>query len=179
MFLQVLTRCYKRPKMLLANITSLAAMVDPDWSQTILVDFKGRGIGWSHQNLAAHAPLLRGAYIWILDDDDLCTRPSLVSELKTIADQYDPDVIMVRMDHGQLGILPGDADWCQAPRQARIGVSAYIVKRAVWQAHAQHFGAHYAGDFDFIAAVVASGASIYWHDVVASRVQRISNGRSE
>ena len=54
-FLQVLTRCYQRPEMLTANIRSLLEQTDPDWEQTCLVDSQGRGIGWSYENLAAHA----------------------------------------------------------------------------------------------------------------------------
>jgi hypothetical protein len=37
----------------------------------------------------------------------------------------------------------------------------------------------YHSDFNFIAAVLESGPLVYWHDVVASRVQRISIGRAE
>ncbi|MGP1666313.1 MAG: hypothetical protein ACTS5I_10490 [Rhodanobacter sp.] len=178
-FLQILTRCYKRPQLLLANISSLVALTDPDWVQTCLIDNVGRGIGWSYTNMAAHAPLLRGEYIWILDDDDVCSRPTLVVELKQIVDDKRPDVIMVRMHHGPLGVLPDGATWQQPPQQAHIGCSAFVVRREVWQQHAGAFGDHYAGDFDFIAAVFASGASVYWHDVIASRVQCISQGKAE
>jgi hypothetical protein len=89
-FLQVLTRCWRRPDLLAANIAGLEAQTDPDWEQTCLVDTQGRGIGWSYENLAAHASLLRGEYIWILDDDDLCIRPTLVEELKQIAAEHNP-----------------------------------------------------------------------------------------
>ena len=178
-FLQILTRCYRRPQLLLANISSLVAMTDPDWVQTCLIDSEGRGIGWSYTNMAAHAPLLRGDYIWILDDDDVCSRPTLIAELKQIVEVQRPDVIMVRMHHGPLGVLPDSTTWEQPPQQAHIGCSAFVVRRAVWQQHADRFGDHYAGDFDFIAAVFASGASVHWHDVIASRVQCISQGKAE
>lgn len=180
MFLEVLTRCYKRPAMLAVNMASLENQTDQDWEQTFLIDTVGRGIGWSYQNLAAYAPELTGAYIWILDDDDVCARVELVGELKAIAWVHDrPDVIMVRMDHGPLGVLPGPLGWLGRPAQGDIGVSAYIVRQDVWKAHSAAFGAHYAGDYDFIASVFDSEPRIYWHDVIASRVQRISKGAIE
>ena len=176
--LEVLTRCYKRPKMLAVNMASLDAQTCDDWEQTLLVDDVGRGIGWSYTNMAAQAADLNGDYIWILDDDDECIRSTLVAELKGIVEAHNPDVIMVKMDHQERGILP-NAQWGCEPKQGDIGCSAYIVKREVWQQHAGHFGAHYAGDFDFIKAIFASGATVYWHDVIASRVQRISLGAAE
>lgn len=176
--LEVMTRTYRRPKMLLANRESLLAQTCGDWVQTFLPDFEGRGIGWSHLNLAARAPHLVGDYIWVLDDDDMCIRQTLVGELRGIVDACAPDVVMVKMDHGPLGVLPGDT-WGKPPVMGGIGCSAFIVKRQVWQAHAGSWGNHYAGDYDFIAAVFADKPSVVWHDVVASRVQRISRGESE
>lgn len=178
MLLEVLTRCYKRPRMLAANQASLDAQTDDDWQQTLLVDDVGRGIAWSYQNLAAYAPNLEGDYIWLLDDDDVCIHPTLFAELRVIAEAHSPDVIFVRMDHGERGVLPNECWGCE-PKHGDIGCSAYVVRRQVWQAHAKHFGAHYAGDFDFIRAIWNSKPTIFWHDVIASRVQRISRGATE
>lgn len=178
-FLEVLTRCYKRPVMLAANRASLDGQTDGDWMQTLLIDTIGRGIGWSYDNLAAQAGDLEGVYIWVLDDDDMCTRSTLVAELKQIVAQHDPDVIMLRMDHGPLGVLPSRS-WGGAPEQGDIGCSAYVVRREVWQRHAQAMTpGHYAGDFDFIRSVFLAGPRVYWHDVTASAVQRISHGAPE
>jgi hypothetical protein len=177
-FLQVLTRCYRRPQMLMTNMAGLTAQSDPDWEQTLLVDGEGRGIGAAQAALANLAPYVRGQYIWIVDDDDCCIRPTLVAECKAIAAEHEPDVIMVRMDHGPRGILPDDAHWHKPPVLSWIGCSAYIVRRAVWQRHAHVFtSATYNSDFDFIAAVFASDPDLDWHDVVASAVQRISLGK--
>jgi hypothetical protein len=74
MFLEVLTRCYRRPGLLAANQASLRAQTCADWTQTLLVDEEGRGIAWSYVNMAGYAPHLVGEYVWILDDDDLCVR---------------------------------------------------------------------------------------------------------
>jgi hypothetical protein len=87
---------------------------------------------------------------------------------------------MLRMDHGPLGVLPDNRHWGQPPRYGFIGVSAFVVKREVWQRHAPAFGgAQYWSDFDFISSVWRTGPAVYWHDVVGSIVQRISNGEPE
>lgn len=166
--------------MLMRNIASLEAQTDPDWQQTMLVDCEGRGIGAAQATLANYAAYVRGAYIWCLDDDDVCIRPTLVAELKAIAQEHDPDVIMVRMDHGRRGILPDNNHWQQPPVLSWIGASAYIVRRAVWTRHAHAYSsAWYSSDFDFISAVFAADPDVYWHDCIASKVQRISMGQVE
>lgn len=179
-FLEILTRCYLRPRMLAANQDSLQQQTDPDWTQTFFVDDVGIGVGATHEQLAAYAPRLVGDYIWILDDDDECVRPTLVSELKAIVAEHDPDVIMMRMDHRQRGILPGNMDWEQPPAIGRVGCSAYVIRRRVWRLHAGAWlPGVYHSDGLFIQAVFASSPRVYWHDVIASRVQWIGLGRPE
>lgn len=180
-FLQVLTRCYRRPRMLWSNIRSLEAQTDPDWQQTFLLDGEGRGVGAAQAALANFAPYVTGEYILILDDDDRLIRPRLVQEVKAIASEHHPNVIMVRMDHRNGRVLPDDSHWQREPQLSYIGMSAFIVKRSVWQRHAPVFGgAKYTSDFEFIDAVFASGdPDIYWHDVIASQVQRTSMGLPE
>ena len=188
-FLEVLTRTCRRPNMLAVNQLSLKAQTCTDWQQTVVIDEVGRGIGWAQANLAVVAAHLVGDYIWILDDDDECIRPSLVEELKVIAvsacavpayAENDPDVIMLRMDHGPLGVLPDDNYWNRPPAYGHIGASGYVVKRQVWQAHANAWlGGCYHSDFDFINDVWSAGPAVYWHDVIASRIQRISEGVPE
>lgn len=180
-FLEVLTRCYKRPKMLKHNQASLEAQTCDDWQQTLIVDEIGQGIGWAQLQLAEYAPELEGDYIWILDDDDMCRRNTFVAELKHIVEVRNPDVIMVRMNHGMRGILPDNHNWRGKPVVGRLGCSAYVIRREVWQKYAPAFAtAHYASDFDFIAAVFEDDdIEVYWHDVIASQVQHISMGEPE
>jgi hypothetical protein len=54
-----------------------------------------------------------------------------------------------------------------------------VVKRNIWQRHSPSFGAHYAGDFEFISSVFFCAYKIHWFDCVASAVQRISLGAAE
>ena len=190
-FLEVLTRVYKRPQMLAVNMESLRAQTDDDWVQTYLVDNVGRGINWSHENMAANAPNLTGDYVWVLDDDDACTCPTLVADLKRIAAEHDPDVIMVKMDHGA-AVLPNDSTWGDTRiTYGQIGMSAYIVKRALWQAHAGALTpGWYGSDYSLINAILGNNPAlamapwleqprVFWHDCIASRVQRQSFGQAE
>lgn len=179
-FLEVLTRCYKRPRLLARNMASLKKQTSGDWIQTLLVDEIGRGINWTHENLGRQAGRLAGDYIWLLDDDDVCTRETLVEELQAIAAEHNPDVIMMRMDHGERGILPDAGYWGRPPVHAHVGISAYVVRRSVWQAHAWAWSPGvYHSDFNFIKAIFESTPRVFWYDVIASRVQQIGLGHPE
>jgi len=178
MLIEVLTRCYKRPGMLRVNQASLDAQTDDDWQQTLLVDDIGRGVHWANRTLGRYGSQLEGDYIWVLDDDDECIRPTFFAELRGIIEAHSPDVIFVKMDHKERGILP-DKGWGCEPIHSDIGCSAFVVKREIWQQFADKWDASYAGDYGFISAVFACGPKVIWHDVIASQVQRISFGKPE
>jgi hypothetical protein len=164
--------------MLAHNQASLAAQTDNDFTQTLLNDPDGRGIAWANRNLGQYAPFLVGQYIFILDDDDMLICPTFIAELKEIVKAHRPDVIFVKMDHKKRGILP-DKSWGCEPKHSDIGCSGFVVRRKIWQKFSRHWDASYAGDFGFISAVFASNPKVFWHDVIASQVQRISNGAAE
>lgn len=177
-FLEVITRCYRRPGMLAANVASMQEQTDRDYWQMLLHDAQGRGVAWANEQLTDYTP--QCPYVWILDDDDMCIRPSLIAELKAITAQHDPDVIMMRMDHGPRGILPDGDFWGRPPQIAHVGCSAFVVHRAIWLLHqAAWRNGGYSADFGFIGAVFSREPRVFWHDVIASRVQRISLGAPE
>jgi hypothetical protein len=178
-FLEIVTRhLATRPTLLADNQASLARLGD-DWTQTLLIDRVGRGVEWANGEMAGYGRWLRGEWIWILDDDDICIRPNLVSELQQLVGRSDADVIVMRMDHGPLGILPDNQVWMTTPTRGRIGCSAVVVRRRLWQMCAHAYTARYDADYDFISAVFSKAAGVIWHDVIASRVQCIGQGRSE
>lgn len=175
--LEVVTRCYKRPKMLAINAASLDAQMCPDWAQTLLKDSQGIGVPAANARLAEFDPY--GEYVLVLDDDDMLVDRRLVLDLQRIVMTCGyPPAVIVRMDHGHLGVLPPDELWLEEPVRGRIGVSAIITRRDVWMAHRAAWGGMcYEADFDFIHSVWAEHSDhIVWHDVVASKVQRISKG---
>jgi len=177
-FLEVITRCYRRPNMLCENIASLQRQTDRDYQQVLLHDTVGRGVAWANEQLAHYTP--EHEYVWVLDDDDMCVRRELIAELKAVAAEHTPDVIMVRMDHAERGILPDDGYWCNPPAIAHVGCSAYVVSRDTWMEHRDAWqNGGYSADHSFIADVFAAEPRVYWHDVIASKVQRISLGEPE
>ena len=84
------------------------------------------------------------------------------------------------MNHLERGILPSHT-WGKYPRMGDIGCSAYVVKRDVWVKHSIEFErGDYSNDYYFIASIFNdSDVDIFWHDVIASQVQRISVGKPE
>lgn len=145
----------------------------------LFVDHVGVGVGPSHRVYAEHEP--SADWVWILDDDDECIYPILDDIRRIQAEHPTADVIMVRMDHGPaMGILPDWCVWEKEPVHGHLGISSYIVKSAVFRQHREAWmRLRYQSDYDFINAVFNAGHEVVWHDVVASRVQRISHGAPE
>lgn len=170
MRLEILTRHFiKRPKLLEMNRLSLAKQTSDNWFQTLLLDYEGRGVGWANRNLATYAPRLRGDYIWILDDDDVCIYDSLVEDIERIVDENkSPHVIMVRCLITKYGILPDDDCWMEQPKYEHVSSSSFIVRRDVWIKHRLAWNVESGGDFSFIKAIYDSDDSQhwYWHDEV-------------
>ena len=181
-FLEVLTRTFMgRPNMLVANTQSIEALAGADHSHVVLVDYQQQGVAAANAALANYEPT--GSYVWVLDDDDVCVYPAMVNDLKYLSWLNGmPPAFIVRMDHGDLlGVLPDAAHWLQPPVEAGIGCSAIITRRDVWMYCRKAWASgRYASDYDFISAVWAAHADrIIWHNVIASRCQRISRGQPE
>lgn len=179
-FLEVVTRAYKRPTMLARNIASLRAQTDPDYSQVLLVDEIGIGVPEANAVLSRFVPM--GEWVWVLDDDDMCIYDNLIADLKRVSTETpDIDAIMVRMEHECGIILPSDEDWKTGRMKlGGVGMSAPIVRRSTWANHCHAFASgNYYADFDFIFSLFKSKPRLGWLDVVASKVQRQSVGRTE
>lgn len=181
-FFEVLTRTYKRPAMLRQNQASLAVQTDRDFVQTLIPDEVGIGVVQANARLADVNVI--GAYVWVLDDDDICLEMGLFAKLRRMIEamREAPAAIVMRMDHGPLGVLPPveDASWGKLPAQGRIGASALIVRRDIWYQYRDHWrSGRYEADYDFIAAVLRNESHVVWLDLVASAVMRISRGATE
>jgi glycosyltransferase involved in cell wall biosynthesis len=179
-FLDVIVRTFgRRPVLLERNLASLAALEDTDWRRVLVVDDQARGCAWANRNLATVD--VAGEYVWVLDDDDLCCRPSLLGELRTIAAAENwPDVIMVRAFHERFGLLPSDANWQQRPVRGNVGWSCFIVRASVWHVHRQAIVERYDADFWWIDHLWQQpGLRWYWHDVTAAWYPQQSIGAPE
>lgn len=175
-FLEVVTRHMPtRDELFRTNEAGLMRQTDDDWRHTVLLDDVGRGMAWAQAQLA-ELPVA-GQYVWLLDDDNECLLPTLVEELKAIANGHDyPDVIMMRTERGGT-LFPDDYHWQRPPVMGRIDAACYVIRSDVWQRHADAwYSGRYESDFDFIDDVWSAGPRVFWHDVVASRAMRISGG---
>jgi len=182
MLLEIVTRHIQgRPAMLAANMASVKALAKgaPDLvKQTILLDEVGRGVSWANAQLAEFEPV--GDYVWLLDDDDVAIDMSLAWGLLEIAERQ-PDLIMMRMDHGPgIGILPDAWHWRKRPVMGQFGCSSFITDAAHWRRCRGAWNASYAADADFVRHAFDQTTAVEWRDVVASRCQRAkSNGAPE
>ena len=172
-FLSVVTRCYKRPEMLAANVASLEEQTDQDYEQLFIVDEVGRGVGWANQALAGAEPA--GDYVMVLDDDDMLTNYRAIELLKlATADQ--PEIVIFKADHARLGILPRPTVWGKRPIRGSIGSCDFISRRDVWDKHITAFGTMACGDYNYLRSVWQDGPEVIWLDELLASVQRISRG---
>ena len=155
---------------------SLAALTDADWEQTVVIDRESRGVIWANTNLA-NVPAT-GQYVWVLDDDDLCALPSLVQDVRRVAEAEHPAAIMVRAAHTEFGIIPHDATWGGAPLLGDVSTSNLIVRADVWDAYRKRFADWqcYAADYEFTRHLWQAGVPFRWLDIVAAYYPQRSTG---
>lgn len=180
-FLEVIVRTFgQRPNMLKRNLSSLENLHASEWTRMVVVDDKRRGVNWANRNLATIEAF--GDYVWVLDDDDLCCRPTLLSELQTVVSRETlaPDVIMLRAYHAVYGMMPSDANWQREPVCGNVGWSCFVVRREVWNAHRHRIAEEYASDWRFIHDLwLEPGLRWYWHDHTAAYYPQQSIGAAE
>ena len=186
-FLTIITGTYRRPKMLRRCIASVQAQSDPDYQQVFLSGDEESGIDGFHRRLGDEQHRYSGRYIYILPDDDLLVDPEFIAGLKRACFLWDPDVVMVRADKRELGVLPDEQVWGGQPVHGHVDILNYVVRAEVWKRHSASFAkteypyydGAYAGDCSFIRDVFASGATVWWWDHLVARSQRISRGAPE
>ena len=178
-FLSIMTRCYKRPKMLENNKASVKMQIDQDYEQIFIVDEVGYGLGWANKQFYQHRDEPVGDYILMLDDDDMLTRTDATLLLKA-ATAGDPDIVMCKFDCGPWGILPTREMWTiKYPKLTHVGTPCFITRRDVWYENIEAFGAPTAGDFSFLWSLWPELESISWLDVVIGKIQQIGQGKPE
>lgn len=177
--LEILTRTYKRPVQLEENKRALERQSSDNFRQIVLVDNIGLGVGRSHFFLVEAAKFLRGDYVWILDDDDICIYDDLVFAISQISRAErpwgPPEVILARFDHrGTLGVLPSDDRWGRVDlKEGEIGMPSVIVRSDIYRDHVDYFKSYrYASDYDFIKSLLDRvDIRIYWYNKVIGRRQ--------
>src|SRR6185436_13914879 len=178
MFLEVVTRyLVGREAELARNVESLKRQTDGDYKQTFIVDEVGRGIPEANHSLSLAAPYLKGDYIWVLDDDDYCVHDTLVAEMKRLACMFNPDLFMLKCQHGKYGVLPHS--WQSRPTLRHIGMPCFAVRNSVFKRHANSFPNAIEGDFAFIDSIFSvEDYTVYWLDKIASCAPVKGNGHA-
>lgn len=180
-FLSIITRKYKRPKGLSKNQASVKSLTDQDYEQIFITDDIGKGLYEANRSFQDVSP--NGKLVYLLDDDDFIVNPDMITELKQIVKEHDPDVIFFRMiikNNMNGNYYPtSEICWGVKPVIARIGGSCFVVKNDIYKKFIHNFAHARCGDFHFINAVFESGAKCYWHDKLMCETGRVSHGKPE
>lgn len=191
-FLSIVTRHHiGRPGAMSACRRSVQAMTDGDLEHILLIDDGPRGLEFANCQFNEHQDLVRGQYVWKLDDDDALIYPELLTDLKALVKKHEPTIIMVKAQIGyddvqkrDFGVMPSANVWNKRPLSGEVCCLNYIVRADVWK---EHIAACYGGigcALRFTTALwekVDSGEySVLWYDKVVAKVQkRLGHGRGE
>lgn len=183
-WLSFVTRCYKRPAMLLHLLETIAEQTCGEYENVLLVDAVGHDVTWANAQFEVNKYRVHGRYVYLIDDDDEVIEPELVACVKRIGQTYNPDIIQFRFEHPGGHVMPPDELWEKPPQGGRIGGSSYVVRLDVWRRHIKYFsqewsGESYAGDWGFIRELWKHNYSVYWCDCVIGRAGRQHLGLPE
>ena len=178
MFLSVITRTYKRPKMFKANRQALKMQTCQDYEEIILKDMKGVGVQETHKKF--HTLDVRGDYVFVYDDDVVLLDDTFFQKAKELIEDLHPGVVIVKSLVVNL-IFPDK--W--PIEKGHIDTANFIVSRDIWLKHRTDWkvvpkeeGGE-GGDFAFIDAVLKDDPVVAWLDIVATKTIRVSKGSPE
>lgn len=180
-FLTIITRCYKRPRMLERNKDSIASQTDPDVQQAFIVDEVGLGMEWASASLNKFKDSLdiNGKYVMTLDDDDMLVCNDFIESLKIAVKAWDDPDVMIFKGQGKM-IYPPDELWKKTPVVARIASFCFCIKQDVWKRHIHEWAIPVQGDFKFISTLFENDYKIGWMDKLVAKCQSIrSYGKPE
>ena len=137
----------------------------------ILRDEVGVGVAVAQKMLWDAQP--QGEYVFVLDDDDYLSANDVLDKLhlELILAKPRPPFAVVKVSHGDLGMMPLSWQGEGVPREGWITVSNVVVENAVWHSQREHFGERYAGDYDFAKSLFDSFAPI-WIDLDLVTVEK-------
>lgn len=163
-FLSFFTPTYKRPKQLAACLQSVGAQtLVNEIEQIVIPDHIGVGVDGMFARVPLYAQATRGQYVHLLADDDVLAGPTVVEQLKRLAEEHDyPDVLIVRVRKGWMDLpmqQPGP------PLCGHIDLGCCVTRGDVWRANAHRYGVRYEGDFDFMDALYQAGHRFVWTDL--------------
>lgn len=181
-FLTVVTRIMqgKRNNLFKQHMKSVIKLKDTQLVH--IIDQVGHGMLAANTSFQHVKSMIKGKYVYLLDDDDFVTNGNFVEELKNVTG--DPDVIFFKMK-----ILTGDGDemypkptsWkSREPKRGQIGGSCFVVKKWVYETYIHHFAHSSFGDWNFITEVLKDkNVTCEWVDIKMAETGRVSRGTAE
>lgn len=170
--LEIVTRHMPSRAHLLARLKAqLDRQTSDDFVHTVIVDVDGVGIDHAGDLLVHHDTDC--AYVWVLDDDDMLTHDDAIRQMTERLELRQPDIMFIRFDHGDHGVLPDRYHWWRKPVEGRIGGSSIIASAEMWQECRDAWGSgRYESDFDYIDACYARAFVIDWYDVIPAGMDK-------
>jgi hypothetical protein len=176
-WLSILTPTFRRPRQLAACLASVGAQTAvAAIEHVVIVDHVGIGCGGMHACFRWYAQALHGDYIYVLGDDDVLASSTVVATLRDLVTAADfPPLVLVRtrQEEHEYPSLPA---W--PPREGHIGTGCAVVRADVWRQHVTDYGARYAGDYDFLAAIARARHRVVSTDLLFAR-GAVSRGQPE
>lgn len=155
-FISLYTPTYRRPHGLAANLASVQAQTAvTDIEQIVIPDHVGIGIGGMFKLVPHYADAVHGRYVAFLCDDDVLAGPTVVEQLKSVAEAegYPPLIIVRTQKNG--AVWPSGEAW--PPRMGAIDLNCLIVRSDIWRNHVHCYGNCYEGDYLFADALYKHG----------------------
>lgn len=177
-FLTIITRCFRRPKLLAVNIKAVDDQTDGDIQHLLFQDRKGVGIEGANKSFFRLRNHVEGQWVYLVDDDDLLIYPDFVKDLKVIVQRENPQVIMVKARMcGTGNVLP--QPWKGAPVLCRLSTLNFVIRVDLWKEYIFHFGKPSAGDFGFFRMVWKAKPQVFWWDKLVAVAPCAAGGSSE
>ena len=180
-FLSIITRRLdgKREKLFEQHVQSLKN-IGTDFEQIFIVDPFGHGMLSANASFQHVKELIRGQFVYLLDDDDFITDNHFIEMLKENA--LHTDIIFFKNK-----ILNGDGDqifpkpdsWQSlTPKLNQIGGSCFAFRKWIFDKYIHHFAHTSCGDWHFITEVLKDElVKTKWMDRLMFETGKVSSGR--
>lgn len=168
-FLTIYTPTHRRPSLLRTCVLSVEMQVCHDYEQVIIHDEIGVGIAGMFAAIPGNLNLIKGDYVYILQDDDVLADNGVIGDVRMFAIKNNMPPVVIGRNIKRGNKYP--TYWRERPQEGHIDLGSYVIRRDVFAANARQFGQRYAGDADFIDALWAAGYPFAWLDRLLSREQ--------
>jgi hypothetical protein len=171
----ILTRKHgnKRPNLFKKHRKSLLKLKGR-FQQIFIEDKKGLGMLAANSSFQLAVPLIKGEWVYLLDDDDGIVDVVIISKIENL----DCDVVICRAKIGGL-IYPPNEVWEMQPQRAKIGGSNIFVKKDIFAQNIIYFSHKQMGDFEFINVLWNKGYKFKFIDTVVMETYKVSRGSTE